>query len=542
MNNKDLTIVTILRNMSYEGISRIMDGAILNIINEVDSSPDLKKLVEVVVDIYGEAYFLLNAKKRKILFEYLREDDANNICQILDANTDSDPWEALNRINLTRERKEKLFKYFKIEPTEDINTIEIAPDATVVSPEYGLFKHQENAAKKVKDIIKTPRNRVLLHMPTGSGKTRTSMSVACDFIRNQIDTRGEQIVIWFADTEELCNQAADEFEKAWKHLGVGDTNLYRLFGESKLSFGDISNGLVVAGLQKLNSVIGNDQRGFYEFGKKAGLLIFDEAHKVLADTYQRIIEVCQTVGSSALLGLSATPGRSTFDINENRKFAEFFQYHKVVLEIEGYENPVEYLQQEGYLANTFYHPLPYSPEELKITEKELKILTSGEEVPKTILKQLGIDSKRNILILSLALELVKDKRKIILFACSVENAEALYALLKYKDVSVGLVTSETDALTRRDAIEKYKHGNIDILVNHGVLTTGFDAPKTNAAIIARPTNSLTLFSQMVGRATRGVKAGGNVESNIYVINDALPGFRNMAEAFSHWDDAWVERE
>ena len=167
-------------------------------------------------------------------------------------------------------------------------------------------------------------------------------------------------------------------------------------------------------------------------------------------------------------------------------------------------------------------------------------LFSGYGTASFALKQLGIDSKRNILILNLALELVKESRKTILFACSVENAEALYALLKYKDVPVGLITSETDSFARRDSIEQYKNGDINILVNYGVLTTGFDAPKTNAAIVARPTTSLTLFSQMVGRATRGVKAGGSTECDIYVINDALPGFRDMAKAFSHWDDAWIE--
>ena len=104
------------------------------------------------------------------------------------------------------------------------------------------------------------------------------------------------------------------------------------------------------------------------------------------------------------------------------------------------------------------------------------------------------------------------------------------------------ITGETDTALRRSNIEKYKNGDIKILINYGVLTTGFDAPRTNTAIIARPTNSLTLFSQMVGRATRGIKAGGNKECDIYVINDALPGFRDMAQAFRHWDDAWNEED
>lgn len=72
-----------------------------------------------------------------------------------------------------------------------------------------------------------------------------------------------------------------------------------------------------------------------------------------------------------------------------------------------------------------------------------------------------------------------------------------------------------------------------------MLTTGFDAPSTNVAIIARPTNSLTLFSQMVGRATRGVAAGGNEFSDVFYIKDTLPGMIDMVKAFSYWDDAWA---
>ena len=75
----------------------------------------------------------------------------------------------------------------------------------------------------------------------------------------------------------------------------------------------------------------------------------------------------------------------------------------------------------------------------------------------------------------------------------------------------------------------------------GVLTTGFDAPDISAAMIARPTRSLVLYSQMVGRATRGLKAGGNAEAEIVtVIDPDLPGFGSIADAFKNWEDVWHE--
>ena len=70
-----------------------------------------------------------------------------------------------------------------------------------------------------------------------------------------------------------------------------------------------------------------------------------------------------------------------------------------------------------------------------------------------------------------------------------------------------------------------------VMVNYGVLTTGFDAPATSAALIARPTRSLVLYSQMVGRATRGTRVGGNAQAEIVTVVDPhLPGFGSVADA------------
>ena len=62
---------------------------------------------------------------------------------------------------------------------------------------------------------------------------------------------------------------------------------------------------------------------------------------------------------------------------------------------------------------------------------------------------------------------------------------------------------------------------------------------TSAAIIARPTKSLVLYSQMVGRAIRGPKVGGTLDAEIWtVIDQNLPGFRDISEAFLNWEDVW----
>ena len=77
------------------------------------------------------------------------------------------------------------------------------------------------------------------------------------------------------------------------------------------------------------------------------------------------------------------------------------------------------------------------------------------------------------------------------------------------------------------------------LFNYGVLTAGFDAPRTRCVIVARPTTSLVLYSQMVGRAMRGPQSGGNRHCEILTVADTrLKGFGSVAEAFTNWEELW----
>jgi len=533
-------VAQLIKNMGYEGISQLTNPVILEIINRLESSPDTQRLANLIVEIYGSVPLLQDTAKRKQLLQYLKKSQAEELCNRLGLKF-SDPWEALSKFNLTEERKFEVFDYFEINSNEYEYANISEPNYTFVKeiePLYSLFDHQETAATEVKKSLKEEKSRVLLHMPTGAGKTRTAMSISCDHIRNQLKDRGSNVVVWLADTEELCDQAANEFERAWSCLGVGKTSLYRMHGSIDVDISVVSSGFVVSSLQKLNSLMDKQLREFYELCAKTGLVIFDEAHKATAPTYRHVIEVFQTAGRASLLGLSATPGRATYDMDENEKFSNFFHKNKVTLHVEGYDNPVNYLQEAGYLSKTNYQSLPYDNSDIKLTKADITKISSVSDIPDSVLNKLGVDVKRNIKILELAISLASQSKQIILFACSVENSEALFFLLKYSGVKCGLVTSTTASALRRDTIEKYKNNEINVLINYGVLTTGFDAPKTNVAIIARPTNSLMLFSQMVGRATRGINSGGNKYSDIYVIKDTLPGLRDMSEAFSHWDDAW----
>ena len=103
------------------------------------------------------------------------------------------------------------------------------------------------------------------------------------------------------------------------------------------------------------------------------------------------------------------------------------------------------------------------------------------------------------------------------------------------------MTAETGQEERSNVIARFKSDSREhmVMFNYGVLTAGFDAPRTRCAIIARPTKSLVLYSQMVGRAMRGPRSGGNAKSEILTVVDInLPGFGSMADAFTNWEELW----
>ena len=132
-----------------------------------------------------------------------------------------------------------------------------------------------------------------------------------------------------------------------------------------------------------------------------------------------------------ILGLSATPGRSTLDAHEDLKLAEYFGRKKVSLEVQGYDSPVDYLQDEGYLATVNYERLSFKfKTELELSQQEISSMQRGFDVPLTVLKKLGSNEQRNLLILSHILDECEDsKKKIIVFACSVNHAYLIANIL-----------------------------------------------------------------------------------------------------------------
>ncbi|UCI07325.1 DEAD/DEAH box helicase [Mesorhizobium sp. B1-1-8] len=407
-----------------------------------------------------------------------------------------------------------------------------------IEPSFSLFPHQRSVVRRAYARVGSGYGRTLIHMPTGSGKTRTAMHL----VSRALNEFEPAIVVWLATSRELLEQAAETFEAAWVSLGNRDLEVRRFWGARTPAPDDMEDGILVAGLAKLHAWRERDGLAFLKLAAKVRLVVMDEAHQAVAPTYREVIEgLCGAGGEGALLGLTATPGRSWNDIAADETLSDFFGGSKVVLEIGDDPNPVRYLLNNGYLARPTFQQIEYSPA-VRPSPAELKKLASLDDFADETLDKLAADTARNLAILDAAKGLIdRGHTRIILFAVSVEHAQDMASALAAHGVMSAVVSGDTPSTKRTSILKTFKSttSRPQVLCNFDVLTTGFDAPRTSAAIIARPTKSLVLYSQMVGRATRGPRAGGNDNCEILTVHDpAYPGFGDIAEAFFNWEDVW----
>ena len=206
-----------------------------------------------------------------------------------------------------------------------------------VQPGYGLYPHQRQVANDLMHYLlpsepsdadgALAERRVVAHLPTGAGKTRVATHVASGLLNcSPLDDRG--LVIWLANTAELCEQAAAELERAWYYLGRWNAAIHRLWGDHDTDISWVSGGFLVAGLQKLWAVGRRDRQPLIRLSSIAAGIVFDEAHQAVAPTYQSMVESLLWE-NPPLLGLTATPGRGTALGADDTRLVELFRSNKV---------------------------------------------------------------------------------------------------------------------------------------------------------------------------------------------------------------------
>ena len=497
------------------------------------------KLRGLLTELRTPTDLLRDARTRTLLLELLTPAAAVDLLECIGVRSKENSFVTLGNLNIRKGsvQEERLFSFFGQIAVEESGR-EQFPQTLSSQGKYQLFQHQRHAVSSVQKILASNRRRVLLHMPTGSGKTRTAVNVIAEHLRTTEPT----LVIWLAYSEELCEQAMEEFTQAWGYLGNRTINLLRFWSTNELDLQSAHDGFLVASLGKVYNYGIRSIASIATLADRTSLVIVDEAHQAIAPTYRLVLDVLvEKRMTTGLLGLSATPGRTWNDVDQDQKLANFFQKQKISLEIDGFANPVEFLIKEGYLAQPCFSTLFYDSG-YDLSPKDLLDIQNDLDIPARLLERLAKDEQRNLRIIQRIEQAIRSHKRLILFAASVSHARLLAAILQARGVVSEAITAETPRLERQRIINGFRGLREEpiVLCNYGVLTAGFDAPRTSAAIVARPTKSLVLYSQMIGRALRGPLAGGNKEAEIITVIDTnLPGFGDLAESFQNWEDVWI---
>lgn len=419
-----------------------------------------------------------------------------------------------------------------------------APAVQVSSPEIEVIEAPEVPFKPLKDYqtavyfeavhqLRIPRSRFILQMPTGSGKTRVAMEILANFLN---EATQNTVVIWFAHSGELCEQAYEAFNQVWQHVGRDRVTVLRSWGSGKPNFEIDGRILVIAGFQKMYSLVTRSNAEITSLQKRVHLMIIDEAHKVVAPTYLHTVKAI--IGDETrIIGLTATPGRSATNETDNKALSNFFFQKKVGIGTPSEQSVIEYLRERRVLARAKFVPL-ITNLTYELSSSEKTALERFFDFPAVFIKRLSNDDVRNVEILKrLKLELEQEKR-ILLFACSVEHSKFLTSCLSFYGAKAGHIDGKMSSSHRHSIISDFRNGKLQILSNYGVLSTGFDVPSIDVVFITRPTASVVLYSQMIGRGLRGPAIGGTENCKIIDVKDNIIGYSNEESVYDYFGYYW----
>ena len=402
-----------------------------------------------------------------------------------------------------------------------------------------LHDYQSNVLGKVGHLLAgaTTNKRGILQLPTGAGKTRVAVESA---IRDVEKAEGKRLIIWIAQTEELCEQAVETWSYVWQASGPSGERMAisRLWDGNRADPEETKLHLVVATIQTLASIHDN-RRIAYDWLSKPDLVIIDEAHGATTPSYTKVLSWfgrSYTDKSNLLLGLSATPYRGANE-SETKRLVSRFGGNLIVPDQFTSEDAHRYLQNMGVLAGVRHEEL----EGITLRLKDMASVHDENEQSSMLearldLNEVAQSDQRNDTILDHIKGRGTDGTTLV-FAASVAHAEALAAVLSVEGIPAASISSKTDAAHRRSLIEDFRKGRIKVLTNFDVLSQGFDAPKVDAVYVCRPTFSPNKYIQMIGRGLRGPKNGGSEEVLIVNVRDNLDQYGEKL-AFTEFDYLW----
>jgi superfamily II DNA or RNA helicase len=367
-----------------------------------------------------------------------------------------------------------------------------------------LRDYQSQCLTAILSRYKAGARRQLICLPTGTGKTVIFAQFPSFF-------RMKRRMLVLAHRAELLHQARDKLLAANPALKVEIEQA----GENASEESDV----VVASVPTLG------RRGTRRLTRlnpdQFSIVVVDEAHHATADTYQRILEHLGLLSSDTkklLVGFTATPKRSD-GIGLDAVFDEI-----------AFSRTIPEMMRAGYLA-------PLAGYRVETDVDLSRVRTSmGDFVASQLSDAVNIES-RNALVVKSFQELVPD-RKTLVFCVDVAHALDLAAAFRHYGILAAPVTGDMPADERSENLAAFSSGRLQVLTNCMVLTEGYDEPAVDGIILARPTKSALLYTQMIGRGTR-LHPGKTDVTVVDVVDNSskhrlvtLPSLFGLAENFN----------
>ena len=413
-----------------------------------------------------------------------------------------------------------------------------------------LQPFQREVQRGVLETLQEPiGRRCLVALPTGGGKTRVAVeSIAWwmfDRYDRERDVADHGTVLWLAHTEELCEQACACFKQVWESReDVVPSTLIRFWGpytsdlpaqHRTLARSLRRPSVLVTTPQRLVNLLEGRAQGsaavLADLTAALGLVVIDEAHRAAAPSYRRVLEsLAPPDRPVSVVGLTATPFRMEYlgdDPEEGtRELKEIF--HRLVEPVRTLgESPRITLQEMGVLARPVFATIR-TPTTIRLPDPPSSPLLSEQELERLdrILAIRTDNTPRRLAVLHHLLPLVRDPANSVLyFGPSVRDAECMAFLLRQAGAPAAVLSGATRDVTRRQVVNDFKQGELRVLCNCEVLTTGFDAPRVTHVVMARPTVSRVLYEQIVGRGLRGPRFGGTETCGVIDCEDDFRGDR-----------------
>lgn len=342
---------------------------------------------------------------------------------------------------------------------------------------YKLREYQQEAVDNTVKYFQKKREPALIVLPTGAGKSLVIAELA------RI-AKGRVLVL--AHVKELVEQNHSKYTSYGLEAGIFSASLGKKDFNQKAIFGSVQS---VA-------------RAPDEFFNDFSLLVIDECHRVDEDgdtQYQDVIRKLKERNPKiAILGLTATPYRMGLGwIYEYSHIGELKTEQPKFFKQCVYELPLSYMIKNKFLTVPVKVDIPVTCYDFSELSEKNRMYTMAE------VEELLKNQKRlTPLIVKNIIDITErfNRKGVMIFSSTVNHAKEIMEHLPENEARV--VLGDTDISERDAIVEDFKQKKFKYLVNVSVLTTGFDAPHVDVIAILRPTESNSLYQQIVGRGLR----------------------------------------